>query len=506
MAYAFGDSFDLYAALADVGAGYWDSFYTGTTSVVLSAGRFAGSQAIGSATATLAYGYKNSPSNDAVHHVTVAWYMGVAFTGTALGHYIQIGDGATGQCCVVVRGDGAILLTSGTPGGTVLATWTGGVPSTGVWHAYEFEIIINNVTGGMRARRNGSSSNDYDSYTAVGNLNTRGGTANNYGNRLTIGMNANVAPFNTTGAVRFDDVIWRSDASSVPWIGDVRIIARPPASDAAVQFSRSASSVTQQGPNNGATTLNMSNTSAKYSTITPTITGAVPTVSVTITTGNAGNLKCAIFADNGANFPGALLGTATTPLAATAGQLNFTFSPAVSVVGGTKYWVGLMPDTSSGSFTAGVSSTLGAQAVTTYAAFPTSNPTGTTGQSPNISLSYTLNANYPLVAEPQQDAATSYVYDSTPGHADFYGLAALSFTPQAVYGVVTRGFVQKSDAGARSGAVQLKSGATTVASASTALSSSWQWLWRTDLTDPATGSAWTVAGANNAQPGPVVTA
>lgn len=34
---------------------------------------------------------------------------------------------------------------------------------------------------------------------------------------------------------------------------------------------------------------------------------------------------------------------------------------------------------------------------------------------------------------------------------------------------------------------------------------SWGWLWRTDLVDPATGAAWTATGVNNATIGPVVT-
>jgi hypothetical protein len=72
--------------------------------------------------------------------------------------------------------------------------------------------------------------------------------------------------------------------------------------------------------------------------------------------------------------------------------------------------------------------------------------------------------------------------------------------------VTTRGFVQKSDAGTRNGAVQMKSGSTTVQSTSIALSTSWQWLWRTDATDPATGSTWTPVAVSNVNIGPVVTA
>jgi hypothetical protein len=65
--------------------------------------------------------------------------------------------------------------------------------------------------------------------------------------------------------------------------------------------------------------------------------------------------------------------------------------------------------------------------------------------------------------------------------------------------------MQKSDAGSRTAAVQLKSGATTVASPTLTLTTSgWQWAWRMDLTDPNTSAAWTAAAVNAAQIGPTV--
>jgi hypothetical protein len=43
-----------------------------------------------------------------------------------------------------------------------------------------------------------------------------------------------------------------------------------------------------------------------------------------------------------------------------------------------------------------------------------------------------------------------------------------------------------------------------VAAPTLTLASSWLWAWRTDLTDPNTGAAWTPAAVNNAQIGPTV--
>lgn len=114
----------------------------------------------------------------------------------------------------------------------------------------------------------------------------------------------------------------------------------------------------------------------------------------------------------------------------------------------------------------------------------------------------TPSGNSGLVAEPQQDAATSYVYSSTAGQSDLYTIGAISETPTSVVAVVTRGLLQKSDAGTRMASVQLKSGSTTVSSTSTALNAgSWGWLYRVDQTDPNGGGALTATAVNNMQIG-----
>src|SRR5213075_3142075 len=92
-------------------------------------------------------------------------------------------------------------------------------------------------------------------------------------------------------------------------------------------------------------------------------------------------------------------------------------------------------------------------------------------QGGTITLTPTVSADY--VNETLQDGTTSYVYDSTIGHADFYNIAPLAVTPATVIAVVTRGFVEKSDAGFRSGAVQLKSGGSTAAATTLNLATSW---------------------------------
>jgi hypothetical protein len=420
-------------------------------------------------------------------------------SGTISGFYLQLCDGASGQCCIVFRSDGAVVLTSGTPAGTTLATYTGAFAAA-AWTAFEFEVVINNTTGSFTVRKNGNTSNDF---TAT-SLNTRGGTANNYANRLQIGMQSASAPLGATNAHKVDDLLWRSDAVSVAWVGDVRCYTRMPSTTASAQFSVSPA---VPALSTGAIFNNVSDPTgtSRYAPFTPGFSGAIGTAVVSFASAFTGNLKGAIFADS-AGLPGAVLGSANVLNNPVSGSNTITFSTPVAVTKGVQYWLGISHDVTASVNYANVNTGRTSTTVA-YASFPSAAPgVGAATSLMAITVNITPSSNAEFVNEAQQDGATSYVYDSTVGHQDFYNLAALSGTPASTIAVTTRGFLEKSDAGTRNGAVQLKSGATTVASTSTALSTSWGWLWRTDTTDPNTGAAWTATGVNNAQIGPLVAA
>lgn len=347
MAWSFGDSFDLYATAPDAVNGYWDVGAV-VSSIAIAAGRFSGSLAFRWTATVNTTLTKTSGINDAVHHFVCAFQQTAAITGSTLGLYFELFDGATAQCSVVFRSDGAILLTSGGPAGTVLATYTGAVTVINTWYAFEFEVVINNATGSFTVRKNGNTVADF----TAASLNTRPTSTNAYANKVQVGMNTGI------NSQSLDDFFWRSDASSVAWLGDIRCYARMPASDQSLTFSRS--------------------------------TGA---------------------------------------------------------------------------------------------------------------------SNFSCVDEAQQNAFTDYVFDSNPGDQDFYGVGSIASVPVAVIATTVRGYMTKSDAGGRQAAVQLKSGATTVASSPQLLTTSgWQWAWRTDLIDPNTGLAWLPANVDNAQIGPQVVA
>jgi hypothetical protein len=436
---------------------------------------------------------KASGANDALHHFVVAINQTTALGGTN-SLYIQLVDGAANQCGINFRSDGAITLTSGAFNGTVIATYANAFPAANAWFAFEIEVFISSTSGYMNVRKGGNPANDFTSAT---NLNTRAGSTNNYANKILVALNGN---YN----VWIDDFLWRSDASSVPWVGDVRCYTRAPASDASIQFAHTPATFTVTQNTN--TSFTDANTISRYSPLVASYTGTVGTATLGVGTAFTGNCKMSIFADIAAGGgPGAVLGSATPIVNPILGVNTFTFPSPVSVVKGATYWIGVSHDVSANLNYLSVSTNARQSTAVSYASFPVASPTTTTGIAPvGVSIVITVSTNYDYVNETLQDAAATYVYDSTVGHADFYPIAALPATPASVVAVITRGFMQKSDAGFRSGTVQLKSGATTVAAPTSNLSTSFLWVWRADTLDPATGAAWTPIAVNNVQIGPLV--
>jgi hypothetical protein len=291
----------------------------------------------------------------------------------------------------------------------------------------------------------------------------------------------------------------------------VRAAQLLPASDASVQFSKSTGSVYAQTPYTSSTTGGITNGTARYAGFAATYDGTLGSVSLSLSAGYTGNMKCTLFSAilqnlTASSGPNAVLASATTVTNPATGSNTFTFSSPPTLVKGTYYFIGFDPDTTSGTWSlGGASGSQGVFSNTAYASFPIPLPGFTNSQNPPIvTLNIAVSGNYDLVQEAQQDGTTSYVYDNTVGHADFYNLSAVP-TTSTVTSVTTRGFIAKSDVGARSAQVQLVSAGTTVQSTPLILSTSFQWAYRTDTVDPHTNSAWTATNVNAITVGPLVT-
>jgi len=505
MAFFFGDGFDLYAQASDAyqGGTYWETGVSSTSA--LAPGRFSGSKAFAfsSSSSTSSAVLKNSGVNESVHHLSFAVQQITALSGTTIYTWFTLGDGATAQCSVAIRSDGAMLLTSGAANGTILATYTGAITAINTWYQFEVEVVINNTTGSFAVRKNGNTTNDFSATS----LNTRGGTANNYANRLSSGG------INSGPSLYVDDFLWRSDPSSVAWVGDIRCYTRRPMADVSVQWTRP--STFQIPPFFGSTSVvSAAANGARYAAFLSQ-GGTIGSVALTMNAAYTGNIKCAIYlADGTGGGPATVVQSATAPVTNPGvGTATFTFSPAVSITKGVAFWVAICPDTAGTSAFAAASasdpyySIRGLNGTTTYASFPVANPTSLTqSQVHPLFPIVTVSANSDAVSDLFEDSAGSYNSDANVGDSDLYTLQSIGSTPATIIGVTTRGLFQKSDAGTRNVAVQLKSGATTVQSASTALNTTWGWISRNDLVDPATGAAWTATGVNNVNIGAQVTA
>lgn len=96
---------------------------------------------------------------------------------------------------------------------------------------------------------------------------------------------------------------------------------------------------------------------------------------------------------------------------------------------------------------------------------------------------------------PPSDAI--FVSDATPGNQDLYNFANVAGGTILDAALVIR--AQKSDAGARSIKPLCRSGGTTFAGGSQALSTSWLYYLQDYPLDPNTGAAWTLSNLNAAQ-------
>jgi hypothetical protein len=495
MAWFFADSFDTYDIVQTLPNGYWDTMNSGAPCATLVAGRFAGSQAFQSSTVLGFWLTKNSGANDSIHHITIAYMQTQGLSGATLGGYLTLGDGSTAQCTIVFRSDGAILLTSGGPTGTVLATYPNAVNFRNEWFLYEFEVVINNTGGSFSVRKGGTQVN---SFSATG-LNTRGGTTNNYANQLVLGQNAQINNW------LIDDFIWRSDPVSVAWLGDIRCYSRRPATDVSIQYSRVSPAT--HILNTAFASMSMTPPAALYVGFLAKYDGTINNVLLSMALGYTGNMRCALFSGTAAG-PTTVLAAATAPINnPVTGNNSFTFSPAVAVSKNTQLWAGFCSDSPTGSNINSGATTFGitgCSSPTAYAVFPLNSVGVASGPAPVVSIVYTASSNA-TIAGPLQYNNAVFVNDGVAGASDTYNISGLAVEPPSIVAVVTRGIMAKSDnLNPRSGSLNLTSGTTTVQTPTETLSTSMFWTWRVDVTDPNTGAPWTPSAVDNLQVGPVV--
>jgi hypothetical protein len=223
----------------------------------------------------------------------------------------------------------------------------------------------------------------------------------------------------------------------------------------------------------------------------------------------AAKYKAVLYADSGGAPSGAPIDTGvevTGPVSTVAFVMPLTTPRALT--GGASYWVGFINDTAVNLQLADITTNAFQRKANTYASGPP-NPVGagfTTGVNTFAMWANCTGAavNWPsLSLSPPLGTAQAQTHSSTVGQEDLFGFPPLVTNPTTIFGIAVKGFVSKSDAGARTASFNTKSGAsdTTGSAPGQALSTTPQWQASYFDVDSATGLPWMAPGANAAKAG-----
>lgn len=495
MARLWSDSFDFYASTGSSGdiVTRYDSV-TGSNLTLVSGANtaFGIGQALYSTNAASITKTFTTGTNE----TTIYFSLRVKIGNAAASIAFQLLDGSNFQCSAMINGDLSVSARTGSSSGTVLGS-TAGVLTLNTWDSYQGKIVIGNTTGSVEIRKNGSST----PILSLTNVNTRGGSTNNYANRLQVLF--------ISISEGIDDLIVWSDNGAAPtsWIGDPRSISLTPnGQGASTQFSLSPTNY-----NPVFTTVTTSNFSAsanviRFFPVTATATGTLAGLTMNFQTALTGHAKMALYDSTGAsNGPGTLLATSAEITNPSFAINTFSVSAGPTVISGTKYWVAIMQDAA--AVFLGIATTGGDSLSQTYSGGFPSSAAGFTvinGNGVNAGMNITPTNAF-LVSDAQEDGDTTYVYSSTVGNEDLYTVSALPLSPASIIGVNTVGYARKSDSGARTASFQIKANGTETSSNSNVnLSLSYTWSEGWMPLDP-TGAAWTATNINAAQIGIKVT-
>jgi hypothetical protein len=402
-------------------------------------------------------------------------------------------DAGTAQASVTVNSAGTFSVRTGALAGTALGTSSASVTAN-TTHYLEWDITFSNT---------GSYQLWLDGVSILSGSGDTTGTANNYANQI------QPAHPSLAGTIIYDDLYLfdtTGGTNAAVLNTSPRVETQFPSSDGAVQFAVGAAVLGSTMSRATVTGNTLANT-MYLRPVTPTVACTIAAIGFLVGTGNASiNLRPVIYSNSG-SVAGTLLSAGATIVGATGGTyvvLPLT-TPQV-LTPGTPYWIGLMVDIAqSGFFTGTDANNLGVRATSTFASgAPGTAPAMTTGQPSWLFFGVVTGAGnfYSVQPNPPQ-GAYSYLYDATVGHEDLYNFPALTVTPSAIYALAVKGNVSKSDAGAKTVSLRVKSGSTDSAGSASSIAPGTSYTWMTSLfaSDPNTTAAWTLAALNAAQTG-----
>lgn len=481
MACLWSDGFDPYGTPTEGQTRYASAsiagLYAGSTTA------FGSGQTIGlTNTPTGLQATYETHSNEVTVYGSVRVIYPTSSNGSILSLSLQ--DAGTDQVTLQWLDNTTMQVRSGGISGTILGSISSAF-TLNVWDSWQFKVVINNTNGSVEVRKNGSNVASLN----LTNVNTRGGTANNYSNGFRVGS--------SLSQWLLDDFYLNSDNGTAPtsWPGDVRIIYVPVASAVQQQLYTNQSVVTVTPFGSSSTTPTPAGT-ARYTSFVPTFTGTVGTATIVMGASGTGHMKAAIYT----NTLGTPVATSTEVTNPPSGNVNFTFASPPTVSKGQTYYLAVDQD-----FTANYTITAGGPgrgtSTTAYASFPVASPalTQTSGLYCTLAIATTDNGNF--VSDLIGDSDGTTVYSAVASQGDIYTVAGLgAANPASIIGVRVMAEWRKSDAGPRGGSLGVNANGSGDVVQVNNVSPSVNYTYATKYmpTDP-TGAAWTVANVNNMQ-------
>jgi hypothetical protein len=494
--YLFSDGFD-WGAVADL-ALKWDIVSLASASMVTPANTAFGLGGALNLTATNQLS-KNLPSNEDTIYVNLRRKQ----TQTASGGYffVSLSDGATVQCTLRWNESGTLAVYSGN--GTTLLGSVDTAFAQGVWDSWQAKVVVHNTAGSIEIRKNGSPT----PVLSVSGVNTRGGTTNNYVNRVNLGTSS------TGSNEQIDDVFACSGSGAAPnsWPGDLRAVSLLPAADVDVDFSRNLATA-QQIIGLTASAISIAANILHLEQFTATFSGTITQLTASLSGAVVGSMNMALYAADGpSGSAGTLLAQSTSKGNPGIGSHVFVLAAPVPVVKGTRYYVarlssGTMPlQASASASTVQPTATLAQSYSSGFPATAGANSPGS-AQQVYSAMDYTISTNAAVVQDDTLDNDSSYVFADTMGAQDLYSLSPMPVNPASIALVVPFMIARKTDSGTRTAALMLKSDDTEVeVVASSALGQTYGYLGAPLMVDPDSGNPWTKALVDALQIGPKIT-
>lgn len=494
MALLFLEGFDKYGltntdsstVVALLQAGDWNSF-SGANSSIVSPLSGAGFALLLTANAfltkTLSANYARLIGGFRFNSVTLGSTLGIQFL-----------DGASNQAAVTVNvTTGSISVRNAGIAGTALGTSTVTVAANSI-HYLEFDITFGNA---------GAYEVWLDGVSILSGTGDTMATTNAFANGVRF----------TTSAIASNNIIddfYLFDSTgtihNAPLLNSPRVETAFPVSDNTVQFSMGAATL--------GNSIVRAASAGTYGTNRVVVKAYTPTANCTLNaitmfpnaTSATNNLRPVLYADSG-GLPGSLIVAGSTVTGMTIGvPLTLPLTTPQSLTAGTQYWLGFMFEAggigwygqAAGGNTRIVNATFSSGAPSPFPGGSATEITTPTHVIGNITLASPVNV-YSLTNPPQGNF--SYVFDGAVGEEDLYNFPPVG--APVVHAIAIKASLSKSDSGAKTASLRLKSGSINSAGsvASVAPGTTYGWAASYFPTDPNTSAAWTVAGFNAAQAG-----